>query len=95
MYIDGGKPAPGLIETTVRNLREISPTICFNAPRGYDALLPYLEADRDLPKELFCPSQGPAVRGRGAAGSHLGAARTAVYPGNRTASADDVGMGLY
>ena len=43
----------GLIETTVRNLREISPTICFNAPRGYDALLPYLETDRDLRKSFF------------------------------------------
>ena len=53
MYIDAGKPVPGLIETTVRNLREVSPTICFNAPRGYDALLPYLETDRDLRKSFF------------------------------------------
>jgi feruloyl-CoA synthase len=53
LYIDGGKPVPGLIETTVRNLREISPTICFNAPRGYDALLPFLESDAILRRSLF------------------------------------------
>jgi feruloyl-CoA synthase len=53
MYIDAGKPVPGLIETTVRNLREISPTICFNAPRGYDALLPFLESDPVLRRSFF------------------------------------------
>jgi feruloyl-CoA synthase len=53
LYIDGGKPVPGLIETTVRNLREISPTICFNAPRGYDALLPFLESDATLRRSFF------------------------------------------
>ena len=40
LYIDDGKPAPGLIETTVRNLREVAPTLYFNVPRGYDMLLP-------------------------------------------------------
>jgi feruloyl-CoA synthase len=53
LYIDGGKPVPGLIETTVRNLREISPTICYNAPRGYDALLPFLENDAELRRSFF------------------------------------------
>ena len=53
MYIDGGKPIPGLIETTVRNLREVSPTICYNAPRGYDALLPFLEKDSELRRSFF------------------------------------------
>ena len=53
LYIDGGKPVPGLIETTVRNLRDVSPTICFNAPRGYDALLPFLENDAALRRSFF------------------------------------------
>jgi feruloyl-CoA synthase len=53
MYIDGGKPVPGLIEITVRNLREVSPTICFNVPRGYDALLPFLETDAELRRRFF------------------------------------------
>src|SRR5512147_762869 len=45
LYIDGGKPAPGLIEVTARNLREISPTLYFNVPRGFDLLMPMLEQD--------------------------------------------------
>jgi feruloyl-CoA synthase len=53
LYIDEGKPAPGLIEKTVANLREVSPTLFFNVPRGYDMLLPYLEADAAL-RENFC-----------------------------------------
>ncbi|MEA2897756.1 MAG: feruloyl-CoA synthase, partial [Bradyrhizobium sp.] len=42
MYLDDGKPMPGGIEETVRNLREISPTVYFNVPKGYESLLPYL-----------------------------------------------------
>jgi feruloyl-CoA synthase len=53
LYIDGGKPAPGLIETTVRNLREVSPTLYFNVPRGFDLLLPFLESDADLRRSFF------------------------------------------
>jgi feruloyl-CoA synthase len=53
LYIDGGKPVPGLIETTVRNLREISPTIMYNAPKGYDAVLPFLEQDAELRRSFF------------------------------------------
>ena len=48
LYVDGGKPVPGLVETTVRNLKEISPTMYFNVPRGYDLLLPFLEKDAEL-----------------------------------------------
>ena len=53
LYVDGGKPAPGLVETTVRNLKEIAPTIYFNVPRGYDLLLPYLEKDAELRRNFF------------------------------------------
>ena len=53
LYIDEGKPVPGLIEKTVRNLREIAPTIYFNVPRGYEALLPFLREDRELRKTFF------------------------------------------
>jgi feruloyl-CoA synthase len=53
MYIDGGKPAPGIIEQTVANLREVSPTIYFNVPRGYDMLIPYFEKDAELRKVFF------------------------------------------
>jgi len=53
LYIDEGKPVPGLIEATVRNLREVAPTIYFNVPRGYEALLPFLRADAGLRKTFF------------------------------------------
>ena len=53
IYVDGGKPAPGLVETTVRNLKEIAPTMYFNVPRGYDLLLPYLEKDAELRRNFF------------------------------------------
>jgi feruloyl-CoA synthase len=53
LYIDGGKPMPSLIGETVRNLREVSPTIYFNVPAGYAALLPYLESDAALAKDFF------------------------------------------
>jgi feruloyl-CoA synthase len=51
--IDGGKPAPGLIETTARNLKEVSPTLYFNVPRGFDLLLPFLERDAALRRSFF------------------------------------------
>ena len=53
LYIDGGKPAPGLAELTARNLREIAPTMYFNVPRGYDLLLPLLENDAQLRRNFF------------------------------------------
>lgn len=52
-YLDDGKPMPGLIEKTVRNLREISPTLYYNVPRGYEALLPFLESDAELRHQFF------------------------------------------
>ena len=38
-YIDEGKPLPGAIEVTVRNLREIAPTIYLNVPKGFEEAL--------------------------------------------------------
>jgi feruloyl-CoA synthase len=52
-YIDEGKPMPGAIETTVRNLREIAPTWYWNVPKGFEALLPYLRSDEQLRASLF------------------------------------------
>jgi len=53
LYIDEGKPLPGAIEETVRNLREIAPTFYFNVPKGYEALLPYLQKDAGLRQNFF------------------------------------------
>jgi feruloyl-CoA synthase len=53
IYIDAGKPALGLVDISVRNLREVSPTIYFNVPRGFDLLLPILEKDAGLRASFF------------------------------------------
>jgi len=53
MYIDAGKPAPCLIEQTVANLKEISPTLYYNVPRGFDMLLPFMEKDPALRDNFF------------------------------------------
>ena len=53
LYIDAGRPAPPLIPITVKNLTEIAPTIYFNVPAGYGALLPFLERDEALRAKFF------------------------------------------
>lgn len=53
LYIDNGKPAPGLIERTIANLREVESTIHFNVPRGFDMILAYLERDEALRDTFF------------------------------------------
>jgi feruloyl-CoA synthase len=52
-YIDEGKPGPEGIQETVRNLREVAPTVYFNVPKGYEDLLPILRADRPLREKFF------------------------------------------
>ena len=53
LYIDGGKPVPGLIERTVANLMDFPSTIHFNVPRGFDMLVSYLEDDASLREAFF------------------------------------------
>jgi feruloyl-CoA synthase len=53
LVIDGGRPLPSLVGETVRNLTEISPTIYFNVPAGYAALLPHLERDEAFARAFF------------------------------------------
>ena len=53
LHIDAGKPAPGMFQTTVDNLREIAPTIYFNVPRGFQMLAPYLEQDAEFRDYFF------------------------------------------
>ena len=43
LYIDDGRPVPGLFDETLRNLREISPTYYANVPAGYAALASAME----------------------------------------------------
>jgi feruloyl-CoA synthase len=53
LYIDDGRPTSHGIAETVRNLREIAPTVYFNMPRGYDELLTYFRADAQLRENFF------------------------------------------
>jgi feruloyl-CoA synthase len=53
LWIDDGKPAPGLVERSVDNLRSLSPTLYFNVPRGYGMMLDYLERDAALARSFF------------------------------------------
>src|SRR5882724_7621860 len=53
LYIDGGKPAPGLFATSLANLRSVMPTVYFNVARGYDMLISALRGDDELRRRFF------------------------------------------
>jgi feruloyl-CoA synthase len=62
MYIDDGKPVPALIGETLKNLREISPTMYLNVPTGFEYLAAAMKVDdadgRQLRKSLFSCCRG-------------------------------------
>ncbi len=53
LYIDDGKPTPALIGDTLRNLREIAPTVYFNVPTGFEAIANAMKTDEQLRKTLL------------------------------------------
>jgi feruloyl-CoA synthase len=53
LYIDDGKPTPDGIGETLRNLREISPTVYFNVPKGFEEIASAMETDEQLRRSLF------------------------------------------
>ena len=53
LYIDDGKPAPPLIGETLRNLREIAPTVYFNVPKGFEEIANAMEDDPKLRETLL------------------------------------------
>ncbi|GAB3352451.1 feruloyl-CoA synthase [Modestobacter lapidis] len=53
LWIDDGRPAPPLIGRTVRNLADARPTLYFNVPAGYAALLPALEQDPEAARAFL------------------------------------------
>lgn len=53
LYIDAGKPAPGLFDSTVANLRDVRSTMSFNVPVGFGMLVPRLETDDELRETFF------------------------------------------
>jgi feruloyl-CoA synthase len=52
MYIDDGKPVPALIGETLRNLREISPTMYLNVPTGFEYVAAAMKADDEEGRQL-------------------------------------------
>ncbi len=53
LYIDDGKPTPALIGETLRNLREIAPTVYFNVPTGFEAIANAMKTDDALRRNLL------------------------------------------
>ena len=53
LYIDPGKPDPTHIEATLRLLHRVSPTLYFNVPLGFEALIPHLQSDEALRTTFF------------------------------------------
>lgn len=52
LYIDDGKPTPALMAETLRNLREIAPTVYFNVPTGFEAIAHAMKAPTDEGRQL-------------------------------------------
>jgi len=53
LYIDDGKPTPAGIQETLRNLREIAPTVYFNVPKGFEMLAHHLNVDAQLRRNFY------------------------------------------
>ena len=53
LYIDDGKPTPALMGETLRNLREVAPTIYFNVPTGFEAIAHAMKSDAVLRRNLL------------------------------------------
>jgi len=57
MYIDDGRPMPGAVDKTLQHLRDpehgVQPSVYFNVPKGYEMMLPALEADDALARRFF------------------------------------------
>ncbi|MFH3663913.1 feruloyl-CoA synthase, partial [Acinetobacter baumannii] len=53
IYIDDGKPVAGKFDETIRNLKEISPTVYLNVPKGWEELTEALEKDQELRDRFF------------------------------------------
>jgi len=55
LYLDEGRPLPGLFDESARNLRDVGPTVYFNVPRGYEELVRAMSRDRALAERFFSP----------------------------------------
>jgi feruloyl-CoA synthase len=73
LYIDEGRPVPGRFDATLRNLRDVAPTIFFNVPKGYDELVSALRADTALRDHFFSRLQLVECGGAGLSAKTLDA----------------------
>lgn len=53
LYMDAGKPVPGAFDVSLRNLKDVAPTVYLNVPRGFDMLVSALHADAELRERFF------------------------------------------
>lgn len=53
IYIDSGKPAPGMVEKSIENLRLKTGTIAFNVPVGFARLCEVMTHDKTLRHDFF------------------------------------------
>jgi feruloyl-CoA synthase len=58
LYIDTGRPVPGLFDATIENLREVSPTSFGCVPAAFGMLATALERDADLREKFFKNMRG-------------------------------------
>ncbi|HMM86767.1 feruloyl-CoA synthase [Azohydromonas sp.] len=65
LYVDDGKPTAAGIGETLRNLREIAPTIYFNVPKGFEEIAAAMDADAALRERLFSRVQAFMFAGAG------------------------------
>ncbi|MFZ5549703.1 MAG: feruloyl-CoA synthase [Pseudomonadota bacterium] len=65
LYIDEGKPTAKGIAETLRNLREISPTVYFNVPKGFEEIAAAMDQDTALRDRLFAKVQAFMFAGAG------------------------------
>ena len=95
MYLDEGKPTPAGIAETIRNLREIAPTVYFNVPKGYESLLPVLRDDAELRKNFFSRLHAMFFSGASLSAHVWNGLDEVVGAGDRRAGADADGPRLH
>ena len=87
LYIDDGKPVPASFGETLRNLREISPTVYFNVPKGFELLAHHLQEDAQLRRTFFARLRAGFFR-RHRSPTHVGCSRCGIDARARHEDAD-------
>jgi feruloyl-CoA synthase len=95
LHLDGGKPTPSGIAETVKNLREIAPTMYFNVPKGFEELCRVMDHDAELRRSLFSRVQAFMYAGAGLSQgvwNHLDRHAEAATGGQRIVMTTGLGM---